>query len=469
MLKKVLVANRGEIALRVVRECLDQGIEAVAVYSTVDKDALHVMTADEAICIGEPAPQKSYLNMANIIEAALGTGCDAVHPGFGFLSENAEFAGLCEESGIKFIGPKAKVIELMGNKAAARQMMQKAEVPVVPGSQGAVDTVKNAVDIASAIGYPVLVKASSGGGGKGMRKVESEADLKQAFEQAKLEAEAAFGDGSVYIEKLIVNPRHIEVQILADAHGNVIHLGERNCSIQRRNQKMIEEAPAWALHEKTREKLCEAAVKAAKISNYEGAGTVEFVLDDDENFYFIEMNTRVQVEHPITEMITGVNIVAEQLRIASGMPLMYSQEDIKFSGYAIECRVCCEDPLADFAPCPGKVDFVHFPAGFGVRTDSALYSYSEISPYYDSMAAKIITWGNTRLQAIRKMRRALSETIITGPKTTLQLDLLIMYNRRFLRGKYTTSFIENELAKLLNLLKTTHNMSKRKHKDDAEE
>lgn len=469
MLKKVLVANRGEIALRVVRECLDQGIGAVAVYSTADRDALHVMTADEAICIGEPSPQKSYLNMENIIEAALGTGCDAIHPGFGFLSENPEFARLCEENDIKFVGPSAKVIELMGNKAAARQMMQTANVPVVPGSEGVVNTVEKALEIAGEIGYPVLVKASAGGGGKGMRRADSEADLKHAFEQAKLEADAAFGDDSVYIEKLIVNPKHIEVQILADAHGNVIHLGERNCSIQRRNQKMIEEAPAWALYDETRKKLCEAAVRAAQISNYEGAGTIEFVLDDEENFYFIEMNTRVQVEHPITEMITGVNIVAEQLRIASGMPLMYNQSDIKFNGYAIECRVCCEDPLHDFAPCPGKVDFVHFPAGFGVRTDSALYSYSEISPYYDSMAAKIITWGNTRLQAVRKMRRALSETIIIGPKTTLQLDLLIMYNRRFLRGKYTTAFIENELEKLLHLLETTNNISRRKHKDSKEE
>lgn len=464
MLKRVLVANRGEIALRVVRECLDQGIEAVAVYSVADEHSLHVMTADKAVCIGEASPQKSYLNMANIIEAALGTDCDAIHPGFGFLSENPKFAQLCEENGIKFIGPKASVIELMGNKAAARRMMQSANVPVVPGSDGVVESVRQAVEIAGKIGYPVLVKASAGGGGKGMRRAANEEELVRAFEQARLEAEAAFGDSSVYIEKLIVNPRHIEVQVLADSYGNVIHLGERNCSIQRRNQKMIEEAPAWALHEETRNALCEAAVRAAKISNYEGAGTVEFVLDGDDNFYFIEMNTRIQVEHPVTEMITGVNIVAQQLRIASALPLRYTQDDIKFTGYAIECRVCCEDPLNDFAPCPGKVDFVHFPAGFGVRTDSALYSGAEISPYYDSMAAKIIVWGATRLQAVRKMRRALSETIVRGPKTTLQLAHLIMYNRRFLRGKYNTSFIENELEKLLHILQTAQNISKRKQR-----
>lgn len=469
MLRKVLIANRGEIALRVVRECLDQGIETVSVYSTADKDALHVMTADEAVCIGEASPQKSYLKMSNIIEAALGTGCDAIHPGFGFLSENAEFARLCENNGIKFIGPSAKVIELMGNKAAAREMMKEASVPVVPGSDGAVANIQTALEIASAIGYPILVKASAGGGGKGMRIAKSEDELKNAFEQARLEADAAFGDDSVYIEKLVVNPRHIEVQILADAHGNVIHLGERNCSIQRRNQKMIEEAPASALHQKTREKLCEAAVKAAQISGYEGAGTIEFILDDEEKFYFIEMNTRLQVEHPVTEMVTGVNIVAEQLRIASGLPLMYRQKDIEFRGYAIECRVCCEDPLKNFSPCPGKIDFVHFSAGFGVRTDSALYAGAEISPFYDSMAAKIITWGNSRLQAIRKMRRALSETIISGVDTTLQFNHLVMYNRRFLRGKYTTAFIDNELDKLLKLLQTTEDVGKRKRKDSKEE
>lgn len=460
MLKKILVANRGEIALRVVRECLDQAIEAVAIYSTADESALHVLTADDSVCVGGAAPKESYLNIANIIEAAKGKNCDGIHPGFGFLSENPDFAKACEDNGIKFIGPKSEIISLMGNKAAARELMKKANVAVVPGSDGEVKTSQDAVKIAEQIGYPVLVKASSGGGGRGMRRAENSTELVTAYEQAKLEAKEAFGDDSVYIEKLIINPKHIEVQILADSFGNVIHLGERNCSIQRRNQKMLEEAPAWGISKKTRQLLCAAAVQVAKTTKYEGAGTVEFVLDDKENFYFIEMNTRIQVEHPVTEMITGVNIVAEQLRIASGLPMKYKQEDIKFAGHAIECRICSEDPLRNFMPSPNKIDFVHFPAGFGVRTDSAIYDGAEISPYYDSMVAKIIVLGETRLEAVRKMRRALSETIITGIDTNLQFMHLIMYNRRFLRGKYNTGFIPSELDKLLSLLHTTEKISK---------
>lgn len=460
MLRRVLVANRGEIALRIIRECLDHSIETVAVYSEADAGALHVMMADRAVCIGGARPQESYLSMGNLIEAARGTGCDAIHPGFGFLSENPEFAGLCEENGIKFIGPSAEVISAMGDKAAARKMMIAAGVPVVPGSDGAVATAEEAEVVASRIGYPVLVKAASGGGGRGMRRVEDASMLAQAFDQARLEAEAAFGDGTVYLEKLIVDPRHIEVQILADRHGNVIHLGERNCSIQRRNQKMLEEAPAWGLRPETRKALAEAAVNAAKFSGYEGAGTVEFVVDRDENFYFIEMNTRIQVEHPVTEMVTGVNIVAEQLRVASGLPLRHVQEDITVHGHAIECRICCEDPMDGFSPSPGRIDFVHFPAGFGVRVESAIYSGAEVSPYYDSMAAKIITVADTRVEAVRKMRRALGETILRGPKTTLPLQHLLMYNKEFLRGRYDTGFLGRELDGMLEILHTADSIEK---------
>ena len=372
MLKKILVANRGEIAVRIIRECQDCGIPAVAVFSEADRNSLHTLIADEAVCIGPGNASGSYLNMDNILQAAMSTGCDGIHPGFGLLSENAEFARKCRENDIKFIGPDGDIISKMGDKSTARQMMMKAGVPVVPGSDGAVKTPEEALKVAERIGYPVLVKASAGGGGRGMRRADSPEELPTAMEQAGMEAAVAFGDGTVYLEKLIINPRHIEVQVLGDQHHNVIHLGERNCSIQRRNQKMLEEAPAFGLQESTRKTLCEAAVAAAKACDYEGAGTVEFVMDDRENFYFIEMNTRIQVEHPVTEMVTGINIVAEQLRIASGAPLRYTQDEIQVKGNAIECRICCEDPLNDFAPCPGKVDFVHFPSGFGTRVESAL-------------------------------------------------------------------------------------------------
>mgnify|MGYP003087761854 FL=1 len=454
MLKRVLVANRGEIALRIIRECLDKNIETVAIYSSADKDSLHVLLANESVCVGAAPPSESYLKMDNIIEAALGTGCDAVHPGFGFLSENPAFAALCEENGIKFIGPSSSVIEQMGNKSAARELMMKAKVPTVPGSDGAVTDIETAKSIAEKIGFPILIKASAGGGGRGMRRANSLEDIERAFDEARAEARAAFGDDTVYIEKLILSPKHIEVQVLSDSYGKTIHLGERNCSIQRKNQKMLEEAPAFAFDQGLRDRMCEAAVKAAKACNYEGAGTVEFVLDSENNFYFIEMNTRIQVEHPVTEMVTGVNIVAKQIRIASGLPLDIDQSDVKIKGHAIECRICAENPVRDFAASPGHVNMVHFPGGNGVRVESALYSGCDISPYYDSMAAKIIVYGDTRVEAVRRMRRALEETIIEGIDTTLLLQYLILFNRVFLRGNYNTSFIEKEQESLLELLRT---------------
>lgn len=454
MLKKVLVANRGEIAVRIIRECRDNGIETVAVYSTADEHALHTHISSEAVCIGGYRTADSYLNMANIIEAAKGTGCDAIHPGFGFLSENSTFAEMCEKEGIKFIGPSAKVIDTMGNKAAARKLMIAEGVPVVPGSEGVVNSAEEASEIAESIGYPVLLKASAGGGGRGMRKAYSKEEVVEAFTAASSEALSCFGDGSMYVEKLIENPRHIEVQILADAHGNVIHLGDRDCSIQRRNQKMIEEAPAWGLSESVRQNMGRDAVRAAKAVGYENAGTIEFVVDKDENYYFIEMNTRIQVEHPVTEMVTGINIVKEQLRIASGLVLSVKQEDVKLNGHAIECRITAEKVFDNFAPCPGKVEFIHFPAGAGVRVDSALYNGCEISPFYDSMVAKVIVKGDNRLEAVRKMRRALEETIIMGVDTTLPVQHLLMYNQAFLRGGYNTGFIEENLSKVLKIYET---------------
>lgn len=450
MLKRVLVANRGEIALRIIRECRDNSVESVAVYSDADKDSLPVMMADKAVCIGPSSPAKSYLNMGNIIEAAKGTGCDAVHPGFGFLSENPEFAELCRENGLIFIGPSPEVIKKLGDKAEARRTMQKAGVPVVPGSDGPLENLEEGRKLAKKIGYPVLIKASAGGGGRGMRIAENEEQLETAYNEASLEAKSCFGDGSVYMEKLVRGARHIEFQILADHYGNIIHIGERNCSIQRRNQKMLEEAPAWGLGEEMRRKMGEDAVRAAKAAGYTNAGTVEFLLDGDR-YYFIEMNTRLQVEHPITEMITGINIVQAQLRIAAGLALNIDQDDVVFHGHAIECRINAEDIFNHFAPSPGKVEFLHFPLGNQVRVESALYSGCEISPFYDSMAAKIITYGETRLEAIRRMRRALAETILTGVPTTLPIQHLILYNADFLRGYYDTSFIDNNLEELLQI------------------
>ena len=445
MFKKILIANRGEIALRIIRTCMEMNIDTVAVYSTADADALHTKLATEAICIGPERSSDSYLNMNAIIAAAEATGCDAIHPGYGFLSENAEFADLCEENGIAFIGPTGDIIRKLGDKSAARQLMMQAGVPVVPGSKGALASVEEGIALADEIGYPVLIKASAGGGGRGMRRVFDPEDFRRMYEEAGSEAEACFGNGELYLEKLVIEPKHIEFQILADNKGNVIHLGERDCSIQRRNQKLIEETPSRALTPELRERMGEAAVKAAKAGGYRSAGTVEFVLGKDGGFYFIEMNTRIQVEHPITEMITGIDIVREQIRIAAGLTLESTQDDVKFEGHAIECRINAEDPANGFRPCPGKVDFIHLPGGHGVRVDTALYNNCEISPYYDSLAAKIITFGKTRLEAIRIMRRALEELMIDGITTNESLSYLILHDPEFMRGEYDTGFIDSKL------------------------
>lgn len=452
MLKRVLVANRGEIAVRIIRACREAGVETVAVYSTADASALHVQLATRAICIGPARASESYLNMQNLLSAATATGCDAVHPGYGFLSENSEFARLCLRCGLKFIGPSPDVIDRMGNKAAARSLMVEAGVPVVPGSDGLVRTAAEAAEIAARLGYPVLLKATAGGGGRGMRKAFSAAEIEDAFSTASAEAEACFGDGSMYLEKLVLNPKHVEFQILADTHGNVIHLGERDCSLQRRGQKLLEESPCASLSPALRAAMGDAAVRAAKAAGYVNAGTIEFVLDKDDSFYFIEMNTRIQVEHPVTEMLTGVDLVHEQLRIAAGLPL--SNPEPVCSGHVIECRVNAEDVAENFRPCPGKADFVHFPGGYGVRVDSAIYSGYETSPFYDSMIAKIIVRGETRLEAIRRMRRALEETVISGLKTTVPLQHLLLYHPDILRGTYDTGFLEAHLDDLLAAYET---------------
>lgn len=450
MFKRMLIANRGEIAMRILRCCIELGIETVLVHSTEDVDSMPVQLCTQAVCIG-PAPAKdSYLNAASIIETAKAYQCDAIHPGFGFLSENAEFAKNCEKNGIVFVGPSAKIIHEMGDKQAARALMKKSGVPVVPGSDGLVNDAKEAAQIAKKVGYPVLIKASAGGGGRGMRTAFSEEEVVTAFDSARAEAQSAFGDGSMYLEKLILNPRHIEFQILGDCHGHIIHLGERDCSMQRRNQKMIEEAPARCLTQKQRQAMGKAALKAAKAAGYFSAGTVEFVLDRDGHFYFIEMNTRIQVEHPVTEMVTGVDLIREQIRIAAGQKLLYKQDDIRISGHAIECRINAEDPENHFLPSPGRINFLHFPGGCGVRIESALYQGCQISPWYDSMAAKIIVHAPGRLEAIRRMRMALEETVIEGVKTNLDFLLLIMFNPDYMLGNVDTAFIENHTQALLD-------------------
>ena len=445
MFKRILIANRGEIAVRIIRTCMELGIETVAVYSTADEGALHTQLATAAICIGGPKPADSYLNIRNILTAAVETGCDAIHPGFGFLSENSRFARLAERCGIRFIGPNADVIDRMGNKSAARALMQKANVPVVPGSASPASSAEEAAALAEQIGYPVLIKASAGGGGRGMRRVYDAKDFLSSYEAAQAEAKACFGSDEMYLEKLIINPKHIEFQILADRHGNVVHLGERDCSVQRRNQKLIEETPCKILSDETRRVMGEAAVRAAKAAGYENAGTVEFILDRDGNFYFIEMNTRIQVEHPITEAVTGIDLIEAQIRIASGDPLGFTQEDITFRGHAIECRLNAEDPSRDFAPSPGKIDFLHFPGGFGVRIDTALYTGCTQSPYYDSMAAKLIVHGRTRDEAIRRMQRVLTETEIHGITTNAALQHDILSSPDFQSGTYHTGFLESHL------------------------
>lgn len=431
MFQKILIANRGEIAVRIIRACRELGITSVAVYSTADKDALHTQLADEAICIGKAAPADSYLNMERILSAAIASKAEAIHPGFGFLSENAKFAQMCEQCHIAFIGPSAEVIRRMGNKQEARNTMINAKVPVVPGTKEAVYTADYGLKLAEQIGFPVMIKAASGGGGKGMRISHSREDFTENFEVAQTESVNGFADDTMYIEKYIEDPRHIEFQILADKYGNVISLGERDCSIQRRHQKMVEESPSAALDDKLRAQMGEVAVRAAKAANYESAGTIEFLLDKNKKFYFMEMNTRIQVEHPVTEMVTGLDLIKEQIFIAAGEKLQWKQKDIHITGHAIECRLNAENPAKNFMPCPGKIDYLHLPGGNGVRIDSAIYTGYTIPPNYDSMIAKIIVYGKDRQTAIDKMRSALGEVNIDGITTNLDYQYDIINIRYF--------------------------------------
>lgn len=449
MFKRILIANRGEIALRIIRCCREMGIETVLIYSTADKESLPVQLATYPICIGPAHAKKSYLNQEAIIDLARRMECEAVHPGYGFLSENAGFARKCEENGLIFIGPSSEIIDKMGDKQSARTLMRENGVPVVPGSKELVSDADEAKRIADEIGYPVLIKASAGGGGRGMRKAFDADEIENAFNTARAEAESAFGNGDMYIEKLILKPRHIEFQILGDKFGNIVHLGERDCSIQRRNQKMIEESPSRALSEKLRTEMGEAAIKAARAADYYSAGTVEFVLDGEGRFYFIEMNTRIQVEHPVTELVSGVDLVREQIRIAAGLKLRFEQKDVVLRGHAIECRINAENPLDGFKPTPGKIDFLHLPAGNGVRVETAVYPGYEISPFYDSMVAKIIVHASGRLEAIRKMRCALEELMIEGIITNERFDYIMLYHPEFIRGNYNTSFLEEHMDELL--------------------
>lgn len=452
MLKKVLIANRGEIAIRIIRACRELSIRTVAIYSKEDKDMLHVSIADEAYCIGPYKASESYLNKEAIIELAKFTSCDGIHPGYGFLSENSDFAQMCEDEGIKFIGPSAKAIKLMGDKVNARALMIKNKVSVVPGSKDEIKSFDEAIKIAKEIAYPVLIKAAGGGGGKGIRKVERQEDLKLAFESARAEANSNFSNPKMYIEKCIVDPRHIEVQILRDSFGNCLSLGERNCSIQRNNQKIIEEAPAINLPKEVKELMYKQAKIAANACDYEGAGTVEFVVDKDNNFYFIEMNTRLQVEHTITEMVTGIDLVKEQLRVASGFKLSIKQSDINLNGYAIEARINAEDPLRNFMPQAGYIKNFYQAGGFNVRFDSYLYQGCRISPFYDSMCGKLIVYDKTRMGAIRKLRRALEETIIFGVTTNIDFIYTILFNKSFIRGSYTTAFLKENMDELIKIM-----------------
>ena len=446
MIKKVLIANRGEIAVRIIRACREMGIETVAVYSEADREALHTQLADEAICIG-PAPSKdSYLNMERILSATLVSGADAIHPGFGFLSENSRFAELCRKCNITYIGPAPEVIEKLGNKSEARNTMMAANVPVVPGSKEPIFEAEDGLAIADQIGYPVMIKASSGGGGKGMRVSESPEDFEENFKVAQLESVRGFADNTMYIEKYVQDPRHIEFQIIADKFGNVVQLGERDCSIQRHHQKVIEESPSVALTPELREEMGAAAVRAAKAVGYESAGTIEFLLDKNKNFYFMEMNTRIQVEHPVTEMVSGVDLIKEMISIAQGNPLSVKQEEIHLQGHAIECRINAEDPEHNFRPCPGVIRQVHLPGGKGVRIDTAVYSGYEIPPYYDSMIAKVIVHGRDRSEAVDKMRSTLGELIIDGVTTNVDFQYEILNNEDFQSGDITTDFIPKHFA-----------------------
>ena len=443
MFRKILIANRGEIAVRIIRAARELGIDTVAVYSTADKEALHTLLADEAVCIGPAKSTDSYLNMNVVLSAAVLTGAEAIHPGFGFLSENSKFATMCEEVGIKFIGPSGAVMDLMGDKINARAQMIKAKVPVIPGSDGEVHTSEEALEVAEKIGYPVMLKASAGGGGKGIRKVEKAEDLVAAFESASSEAKAAFGNGAMYMERVIYPARHIEVQILADQQGHVVHLGERDCSLQRNNQKVLEESPSVAIGKTLRQQIGEAAVRAAQSVGYENAGTIEFLLDEAKGeFYFMEMNTRVQVEHPVTEFVTGVDIVKEQIKIANGQELSFSQDDVEIRGHAIECRINAENPAFNFAPSPGKISNVYLPSGgVGLRVDSAVYPGYTIPPYYDSMIAKIIVHGENRFDALMKMQRALYELEIDGVVTNSGFQLDLISDPNVIAGDYDTAFL----------------------------
>lgn len=443
MIKKVLIANRGEIAVRVIRACRELGIESVAVYSEADKEALHVQIADEAYCIGPKLSKDSYLNFTNIISVAKKAGCDAIHPGYGFLAENADFAELCREVNITWIGPSPEAINKMGIKDVARETMKAAGVPIVPGSQGIINDVQEAIDLANDMGYPVIIKATAGGGGKGIRVARDEDELVKGINMTQQEAAAAFGNPGVYIEKYIEDFRHVEIQVLGDNYGNVIHLGERDCTIQRRLQKLLEEAPSPALDGETRAEMGAAAVTAAKAVDYSGAGTIEFIYDyRNRKFYFMEMNTRIQVEHPVTEMITGVDLIKEQIKVASGERLSYTQEDITFNGWAIECRINAENPAKNFMPSPGKINMYLAPGGYGVRMDSAAYPGYSIPPFYDSMVAKVIVHGNTREEAIAKMKRALSEFVIEGVHTTIPFHQKLLNNKTFVEGTFNTKFLE---------------------------
>lgn len=444
MITKVLIANRGEIAVRVIRACREMGLPTVAVCSTADKGALHAQIADECVCIGPPPSKDSYLNMSAILAACEQTGADAIHPGFGFLSENAYFARLCATCGVKFIGPTPESIELLGNKARAKATMRDAGVPVVPGSDGAVGDIEEAKVIAEQIGFPVMIKASAGGGGRGIRIAHTMAEFENAFLTAGQEAVACFGDGDLYLEKFLVNPRHIEIQVLADEHGGVIHLGERDCSVQRRNQKMIEECPSPApvMNPELRERMGEAAKKAVRAADYHNAGTIEFLADKNGDFYFMEMNTRIQVEHPVTEFVTGIDIVKQQIKVAMGEPLSLRQEEVRMQGHAIECRINAENPELNFRPSPGRISALYMPGGPGVRIDSAVYAGYTIPPYYDSMIAKLIVHAATRREAVMKMRWALAEFLVEGVDTNIDFQLSLLHNKDFEDGNYDIGFLD---------------------------
>ena len=449
-MNKILIANRGEIAVRIIRACKEMNIKTVAVYSTADKDSLHTKLADEAVCIGEPSSQKSYLNIQNIIEAANITGSDSIHPGYGFLSENAKFAKICEESNIKFIGPKSEVIDALGNKSNSKELMKKNGIPVIPGSNGSICNIAEAKKISEEIGYPVMLKASSGGGGKGIRVAYNEKELEKNYNLVKQEAKVSFNDDEIYLEKYIENPRHVEIQILADEHGNVIHLGERDCTIQRNHQKIIEETPSKIIDDELRNKMGRTAVKVAKTANYTGLGTVEFLVDKNKNFYFMEMNTRVQVEHPITELRTNIDLIKEQIRVAANEKLKIKQKDVVFQNHVIECRINAENPYKNFMPCPGKITGLNLPGGNGIRIDTGIYEGYTIPSYYDSMIAKLIVYGTTRNEAIAKLKRALEEFVIEGVTTNIDFIFEIIRNPDFIRGNYDTSFIEKNFNKNRN-------------------